>query len=92
MKATVKTELEPPIACGGERGQGPDADGNDLIFTVGAYRERRNSTNEGLINDQPHAALRCIDLITPPSCLRHSTSSSLMAVHSGISAWSHGGR
>ncbi|MCA9233719.1 MAG: hypothetical protein KDA57_23985 [Planctomycetales bacterium] len=37
----MKTELEPRIACGGERVQGPDADGNDLIFTVGVHRERR---------------------------------------------------
>ena len=44
-----KTEFEPRIACGGEQVQGPDADGNGLIFTVGAYRERRDSTNEALI-------------------------------------------
>ena len=44
----LKTELEPPIAYGAERVPGPDADGNELNLTVGAYRERRNSTNGNL--------------------------------------------
>lgn len=57
-----------------------------LFFNVGAYRDHRRLTYGALITDQRQAALRCIDLMTPPSCARHSTSSSLMAVHSGTSA------
>ena len=71
--------------------QGPDADGKEPIFTVGAHRDRRDSTNEALITDQRHTALRSIGLITPPSSPGHLTSSRLLVVISGMPSCSHEG-
>ena len=87
----TKTEIGQSITGGRGPKKRRSVVGNGLIFTVGAYRERRTLTDESTIEGHSHAALRCIDLITPPSCSRHSTSSPLFVLVSGMPACSHGG-